>query len=220
MSVSRLDSAIPLENSHRRRTQAERREESETRLIEAAMHIVAERGVERMTLADVGEMAGYSRGLAAHHFGTKGGLLRILVESVANSFKKNLSAGPKRRAGMDALHGFLDQYFASIAVMNDYSRAFLVLMIDSSLVGSEVEDSIVKFNQESIGFLTAQLRIAKLKGEILEDIPLESAAVLIVGLMRGIMLQQLSDRSSFDLKSLQAYTLLAIHRLLGIKEID
>ena len=52
-----------------RRSHAERREEAERRLLEAAMEIVAKRGTVRMTLAEVGEAAGYSRGLPAHRFG-------------------------------------------------------------------------------------------------------------------------------------------------------
>jgi len=59
-----------------RRTQAARREEAERRLLEAALGVVARRGSVRMTLAEVGEAAGYSRGLPAHRFGSKAGLLR------------------------------------------------------------------------------------------------------------------------------------------------
>ena len=35
-----------------------------------------------MTLAEVGELAGYSRGLATHHFGSKAGLLTAILDRV------------------------------------------------------------------------------------------------------------------------------------------
>lgn len=216
MSTSFIATSSDQREAPRRRSQTARREESEGRLIEAALHIVAERGVERMTLADVGELAGYSRGLAAHHFGTRGGMLRALVEAVGVSFRKSLAEGPKRRAGLDALTGILEQYFNSIGNMNDFTRAFLVLMTDSSLAGSEVGDSVMKFNQESISFIVAQLRIAKMKGEIKESISAESVAVLILGILRGVMLQQLVDPNSFDYKAVKDQSLLAIHRLLTL----
>ena len=41
-----------------RRTQTERRDEAEQRLFKAAVALVAERGLERVTLADIGEAAG------------------------------------------------------------------------------------------------------------------------------------------------------------------
>ena len=46
-----------------RRSQAQRRDEAERRLLSAAVRLVGERGLERITLAEVGEAAGYSRGL-------------------------------------------------------------------------------------------------------------------------------------------------------------
>src|SRR5690606_32978246 len=70
----------------RRRTQAERREEAEQRILEAALEIVARRGSVRMTLAEVGEAAGYSRGLPAQRFGNKAGLLRALAASIGTRF--------------------------------------------------------------------------------------------------------------------------------------
>ena len=62
-----------------RRSHAQRREESERRMLDAALAIVARRGTVRMTLAEVGEAAGYSRGLPAHHIGSKAGLVQALA---------------------------------------------------------------------------------------------------------------------------------------------
>src|SRR3954465_8821227 len=69
------------------RTQAERRAEAERKLLEAAMHLVAERGVRAVTLAAVGERAGYSRGLVTHHFGNRQGLLDALTLDLQNRFQ-------------------------------------------------------------------------------------------------------------------------------------
>jgi AcrR family transcriptional regulator len=57
------------------RTQEQRRIEAERRLVRAAAELVGEIGPARVTLANVGERAGYSRGLATHHFGPKGALM-------------------------------------------------------------------------------------------------------------------------------------------------
>ena len=52
-----------------RRTQAERRAESDDRLLEAAAAIIAEEGYMAATLERVGERAGFSRGLASRKYG-------------------------------------------------------------------------------------------------------------------------------------------------------
>ena len=52
-------------------THVERREEAEKKLLAAAAKIIAVKGLEKFTLAEVGETAGYSRGLPRHYFGDK-----------------------------------------------------------------------------------------------------------------------------------------------------
>ena len=57
------------------RTQAVRRAATEARLLDAAFSIVADYGVRAVTTAAVGELAGYSRGIVNHHFGSRDQLM-------------------------------------------------------------------------------------------------------------------------------------------------
>ena len=66
----------------RRRTQAERRAEAESRVLSAAAEIVAEKGVDGLTLAEAGERAGYSRGLAGHYYRSKDELHAAMAEAL------------------------------------------------------------------------------------------------------------------------------------------
>ena len=52
-----------------------------------AAELIAEVGPSGFTLANVGERAGYSRGLATHHFGSKGAMMQRLVASVTSGFR-------------------------------------------------------------------------------------------------------------------------------------
>ena len=56
-----------------------------------------------MTLAEVGELAGYSRGLATHHFGSKAGLLTAILDKV---LEKNSSEFRKATEGKRASPGW------------------------------------------------------------------------------------------------------------------
>ncbi|MCB1499242.1 MAG: TetR family transcriptional regulator [Bauldia sp.] len=51
-----------------RRTQQERREQTERKVVAAATAPIAEHGSRALTLAKVGDAAGYSRGIVSHHF--------------------------------------------------------------------------------------------------------------------------------------------------------
>jgi len=83
-----------------RRTQAQRRAQAEQRLLDAALEIVARTGSVRMTLAQVGEAAGYSRGLAAHRFGSKAGLLRALAAHINARFVAQIPAASANLTGL------------------------------------------------------------------------------------------------------------------------
>jgi AcrR family transcriptional regulator len=69
----------PRSKSGRRLTQEERRENAERRILDAATRLIADKGLDGFTLADVGEAAGFSRGLPAHYFKSKDGLLAAVV---------------------------------------------------------------------------------------------------------------------------------------------
>ncbi|WP_221794148.1 TetR/AcrR family transcriptional regulator [Aquisediminimonas sediminicola] len=62
-----------------RRTQAERTALSDARMFEAAMELIVECGTHNTTLKEVGERAGYSRGLASNRFGSKEALFNQMV---------------------------------------------------------------------------------------------------------------------------------------------
>src|SRR3954451_23225510 len=62
-----------------RRTQRERREETERKVLAAATALIARHGSRGLTLAAGGEAAGYSRGIVSHHFGSRENLLRAVM---------------------------------------------------------------------------------------------------------------------------------------------
>ncbi len=66
----------------RRRTQAERSEETRTRIVKAAANLIRKRGYARFRTAEVAKEAGLSRGAQLHHFPTKDSLVVATLEYV------------------------------------------------------------------------------------------------------------------------------------------
>lgn len=89
----------------RRRTQAERSATSTQSLLDATIGLIAERGVDGFSIADVAERAGVSRGLPVHHFGTRDALLLAVAKVVAKP------RAPPQAWGLDTL---LDGYKATL----------------------------------------------------------------------------------------------------------
>src|ERR1700749_2608136 len=71
-----------LASTVRRRTQAERSLETQTRILKAAANLIRKRGYARFRTMDVAAEAGLSRGAQLHHFPTKDSLVVATLEYV------------------------------------------------------------------------------------------------------------------------------------------
>jgi len=191
-----------------RRTQAERRGEAEQRLLQAARQIVARKGWVGMTLSEVGEEAGYSRGLATHHFGSKAGLLRALAAYVNSNFMSLVQVeAPKWRPGLDALKGFVSVYLGRNDSDWVNSRALLSLMAEAVTQDSETAPILAQYNRTVQQHLADCIEAGIANGEIRADVQPQASAVLILGTLRGSMLQYLLDPSGIDLAALHCQLL-------------
>src|SRR5271168_56161 len=74
-----------------RRKQQDRTSESAQRLLDAAIALIAEKGYENTTAAEIGERAGYSRSMVRVPYGSKTQLLESLLET---EFKAKLLGSP------------------------------------------------------------------------------------------------------------------------------
>lgn len=75
-----------------RRTQAERRATTRVELLDAAERVIAERGFEAASLAEIAEAAKLSKGAVYHHFASKDDLLLALLE---DRFAARVEAGSR-----------------------------------------------------------------------------------------------------------------------------
>jgi len=187
-----------------RRTQTERRADAEHRLLEAARVIVARKGWVGMTLAEVGEEAGYSRGLAAHHFGSKAGLLRALAAYVNRNFMTLVEVElPRRQPGLDALLGFIGVYLGRSDSEWTNTRALLALMAEAVTEDAETREILADYNRSVQDYLVAHISTAITAGDIRATVDASATAALIVATLRGLMLQHLLDPQCVDLAAVQ-----------------
>jgi AcrR family transcriptional regulator len=106
-----------------RRTQAERTATASRRMLRAARKLIARQGYTKTTLAQVGKEAGYTGGLVSHHFGSKEGLLRELVDGIAARFYGDqIRPATEGRAGLEALLATADTYLNELVVREDHGR--------------------------------------------------------------------------------------------------
>ncbi|MDT5224825.1 MAG: hypothetical protein QOG19_2232 [Mycobacterium sp.] len=184
-----------------RRTQEERRSEAERKLVSAAAELVAEIGPSRVTLANVGERAGYSRGLATHHFGSKGALMQRLVEAVTQQFREALVDHPGEP--LDELLRLIGIYFDVMSDLQPVNRARLVLWADAVTTPSDdIRPAMVAADREFREAIEKRLRLA-VTAEQLVAVNAHGLATVIIAMLRGVALQSLID-DAVDLAAARA----------------
>jgi AcrR family transcriptional regulator len=177
-----------------RRTQEERRAEAERRLVQAAAELVGEIGTARVTLANVGERAGYSRGLATHHFGSKGALMQRLVDAVTLQFRDAIFDESQSDSAMDEGLGLIRTYFQVLSNLQPVNRARLVLWADAVASDSpDVRPAMVAADREFREAITKNLQRGVAAGEFPPSVDPPGLATVVVAMLRGVALQWLLD---------------------------
>jgi AcrR family transcriptional regulator len=159
---------------------------TESRLLEAAYRIVAERGVRAVTTAAVGEQAGYSRGIVVHHFGSRAALMTRLAESVQASYYLP-GAGSDGRERTLAL---VDDYLGLVEARSEDSRVFLRLW--AAAVGDDepaLAQAFVERDEVFRQLFYAAIEEGRADGSVPASLDAGAAAVALVGLLRGIAMQ-------------------------------
>jgi AcrR family transcriptional regulator len=175
-----------------RRTQEQRRSEAERKLLRSATELIAEQGAGATSLAQIGERAGFSRGLVNHHFGSRAALFERLVRETQREFASTLDAAPSGTA-LDALVGFVDSYLRQIERRSPASRAFLTLWAESAGTSRELQPILAEGDRRVRAAISGLIERGVEDGSIRESCDPSAAAGAILGQLRGLGLQLAVD---------------------------
>jgi AcrR family transcriptional regulator len=99
-------------------------------MCQVAIQAIGKGGYTAMTLAEVGELAGYSRGLATHHFGSKAGLLTAILDRVLDKNGTELRKATADKKGLARLAAIVDCTLYRCVQTPDEARAYLMLALE------------------------------------------------------------------------------------------
>ncbi|MDX1592970.1 MAG: TetR/AcrR family transcriptional regulator [Gammaproteobacteria bacterium] len=175
----------------RRRTQAERTARSDARMLDAAVALIGARGTAGTTLKEVGEQAGYSRGLAGYRFGSKEGLFRFVVRAVGESWLQELTAVTRGKVGLAAISAALDAHRRFLSEAPEHVRAFYVLWFEAVGPGSGARAVIERVHERRRRDVLAWIGGGVDAGEIDPGVDAEALADHFCGAIVGIVYQWL-----------------------------
>jgi AcrR family transcriptional regulator len=182
-----------------RRTQQQRRGQAEAALLNAAAELVVEEGVHSLTLARVGERAGYSRGLITHYFGSKQALLERLSHATQSGFVPGLNGMPP---GLERLLRLIDGYIGALSQLKMPNRAFLLLWAEAA-TASELAQIFRERDEAFRADLREDVAAGIADGTVRPDVAAGEVAVAVLAQLRGIGLQRLVDSRAVDTERLR-----------------
>jgi AcrR family transcriptional regulator len=165
--------------------------------LEATAQLIVERGFGQLSLTAIGQRAGYSHALVNHLFGTKAALIERLNDTVDELYRSHMPPPVGRREGVEAVVAFVETYLALVTSSDPMARVHVVLWAQAVAGAPDLRDSRVEWDRyfrkgvaEIIARATGRSRI---------DNYCKTNAFVIVGLLRGIALQQLLDPAAVPL---------------------
>ncbi|MFT6285335.1 MAG: AcrR family transcriptional regulator [Alcanivorax sp.] len=185
-----------------RRTQAERTALSDQRMLEVAIKLINERGTHKTTLKEIGELAGYSRGLANYRFGSKDGLIRELFTKFDERWKNHIESYIEQKSGIAAVLAAADALRDFLNVESQYMRAMYTLWYESLGKESEIRNSLAGHHDIYRKDATRWIEAGIASGEIDPKIDPTQFAVQYCAFILGLIYQWLVNAKALDLDAI------------------
>jgi AcrR family transcriptional regulator len=197
-----------------RQTQGERRAESEQRLLAAAAELIATEGFAAASLDRIGQMAGYSRGLASQKFGSKDGLMRAVIAAVIDRNAALTAKRVKRSSSpLDDIIAYADVILLQVEA-DVFIRAYWVMMASAVAHRLPIQAAFLAEHDKVKHRLSALIVQGQVRGEIDPAVDPDAAALSIGSTLLGIGIECLLD-PGLDIPRVRAAALATISRTLA-----
>ncbi len=209
MRAMKIEPAI-----RQRRTQAERTANSDSRMLEAATALILEHGTHNTTLREVGERAGFSRGLASNRFGSKEGLFSQLVKGFNHRWAQEVRKSVGDSTGLPAFSAALDAVEFFLLNRSNELKALYILWFESISSHEEVRKRLARNHTAYRRDAERWLREGIRDGTIRDTIDPACFAVEFASMIFGLIYQWLVEPEQVDVHAVfQHYRRNAIETL-------
>jgi AcrR family transcriptional regulator len=172
-------------------TQEERREGARSKLINATIELIAERGLLGFSLSDVGGRAGVSRALPGHHFKGRDQLVQAAVTRIFDVDDGSASAG---------LNSMIDAFrlrLTQVADRDPTSLAFAELVVGP--LPAKLAALRDGYRQSQVRLVERQLESARAGGHVGEDLDPTAVAPVLLGQLHAEIIRLAAEGGSGEI---------------------
>ena len=169
---------------------------SHDRILMAAKRLFALNGYENTSTVAIARDAGTSESQLMKHFGSKRGLLAVILDRGWNCIMARLQTAPPNAAPVDRLFHILEAFVIELENDSDLKN---LMVLESGRVRKDNRDVIVSSGfQQYAERVTAALTEMRAQGQINSDVNLEALRAAFMGMTEGLLRDQvLAQRSEF-----------------------
>lgn len=180
-------------NSKPKQSQIERRERSDRAMFKAAVGLIAAKGLASITLAEVGTVAGYSRGLAVERYGSKSGLVCALLDSMERWFNERLEAAIEGKTGLLRLRARIATHLDGVRVSAPRVGALYAIHAEAGRGMPDVERRVKRQENNWREGFRVDVESAIEEGEAVPGVDTEHCARVLFAAQRGLLLDFLAS---------------------------
>jgi len=185
--------------------QAQRSALSDRKMLEAAVALINNHGTAKTTLKDIGEVAGYSRGLASYRFGSKDGLWMELFARFDELWKTHLRDYLEGKSGLEALRWAIRAQRDFFRREPSYLRAMYILWYESLGKESDIRAKLAGHHRIYRRDVARWIQEGQAAGEIDIKVNAESFAASYCAHMFGTIYQWVVAPDAVDIDALLDY---------------
>lgn len=184
----------------KRLTQEERTQLSDEGMYQSAAELVLDKGVIQTTLKEVGERAGYSRGLAQNRFGSKEQLFEGLVKRSYRHWIKELSGYIGNATGLEAYVRCVNAFEHFLLDSPQELQVLQVLWYHSITHQSVLQDKTRQYQENMVRDVERWMAEAKANSEISQTLDEHDFAMRHMSFIFGIVYMWLLNPDKIPVK--------------------
>ncbi len=186
----------------KRKTQAERRLQSSTGLVKAAIDVISTEGVGATTFETIAQRGNYSRALVSKRFGSKQGLIEAVIAYLrARPEAMAIEQRVDELTGFEALLAYIDIYMHHLAT-DENGQAYYRLLSSALADKSPLQLIFFAEHERFHARLADIVRRGQAEGNIRRGLDPDSAAFTAGGLVFSIAMSILLN-PSMDISSIR-----------------
>jgi TetR/AcrR family acrAB operon transcriptional repressor len=180
----------------------EEAQETRNRILDAAEQVFQRQGVSRTSLADIAAEAGVTRGAIYWHFKNKADLYDAMIKRVLDPEEARCNAGMVTVSDpLGFIRGLAVDFLQRVPKDSRYQRVFEIAWHKCEYVGemAVIRDSHLECGRRFIALLEDAMRRAREMGQLPGGVCPREAAVGIVALLDGLIVNWTLEPALFPL---------------------